>query len=117
MVSHAHIEDAVDRTRLALHGASPCAVASLQDGALEAVLDRRMTADDGKGLEQGMQDNVLTRLDFALTLEAPPKDAGAVAGDELRVSLLSRHVVCRSAPAPPRRVRLAPPRGRRGPTL
>ena len=76
--------------RLTLHSMAPCAVASLRDGWLEAGLDRRLSRDDEKGLMEGVKDNVLTRVSFALTAEhsAAPVPAAATP----HPTLLSRRV-------------------------
>lgn len=61
------IED--EEKRLALHVGQPHGVASLQNGWMEVMLDRMLSRDDGKGLGQGVSDNVLTRATFILQLE------------------------------------------------
>ncbi|CAD5233555.1 unnamed protein product [Bursaphelenchus xylophilus] len=47
----------------------PLGIASLKQGQLEIMLERRMSSDDGKGMEQGVEDNKKTESDFVFSLE------------------------------------------------
>lgn len=71
------------RTRLTLLSAQSQAVAALQPGALELVLDRRLQQDDNRGLGQGVTDNKRTESLYHLLLE----EGGGAWGSHL--SLLS----------------------------
>lgn len=55
--------------RLTLHTAQPHGAASLQNGWIEVMLDRRVSRDDGKGLGAGVRDNVLTVANFVLQVD------------------------------------------------
>ncbi|WAQ97699.1 MA2A1-like protein, partial [Mya arenaria] len=57
-------------SRLTLNTAQPHGAASLKDGWLEVMLDRSLSRDDGKGLGQGVSDNVVTSAQFVLHLES-----------------------------------------------
>lgn len=61
------IED--DSRRFTLHSAQPHGVSSLNSGWMEIMLDRKLSRDDGKGLGQGIFDNVPTTAEFVLHLE------------------------------------------------
>ena len=62
------IED--DEKRLTLHTAQPHGAASLQNGWMEVMLDRRVARDDDKGLGQGVLDNIFTIANFILQVES-----------------------------------------------
>ncbi|CAD5231315.1 unnamed protein product [Bursaphelenchus okinawaensis] len=47
----------------------PLGLASLQSGQFEIMLERRMSSDDGKGMEQGVYDNKKTESDFIFYVE------------------------------------------------
>ncbi|XP_060587072.1 alpha-mannosidase 2-like isoform X2 [Ruditapes philippinarum] len=55
--------------RLTLHTAQPHGAASLENGWMEVMLDRRVARDDDKGLGQGVLDNTLTVANFILQVE------------------------------------------------
>ncbi|NXY41705.1 MA2A1 mannosidase, partial [Ceuthmochares aereus] len=67
MTTMAYIQDV--GVRLTLHSAQSLGVASLKNGQLEVIMDRRLTQDDNRGLGQGVQDNKVTANIFRLLLE------------------------------------------------
>ncbi|KAM9507371.1 alpha-mannosidase 2 isoform 8-T8 [Guaruba guarouba] len=67
MTTMAYIQDA--GFRLTLHSAQSLGVASLKNGQLEVIMDRRLMQDDNRGLGQGVQDNKITANAFRLLLE------------------------------------------------
>uniref|UniRef100_A0A8B9IRY8 Mannosidase alpha class 2A member 1 n=1 Tax=Amazona collaria TaxID=241587 RepID=A0A8B9IRY8_9PSIT len=67
MTTMAYIQDA--GVRLTLHSAQSLGVASLKNGQLEVIMDRRLMQDDNRGLGQGVQDNKITANAFRLLLE------------------------------------------------
>ena len=67
MPAHAAIQDS--RARLTVLSEHAQGTASLEDGAIDVFLDRRLNQDDQRGLGQGVQDNVATRTRFRLVLE------------------------------------------------
>uniref|UniRef100_A0A672TQ59 mannosyl-oligosaccharide 1,3-1,6-alpha-mannosidase n=1 Tax=Strigops habroptila TaxID=2489341 RepID=A0A672TQ59_STRHB len=67
MTTMAYIQDA--GIRLTLHSAQSLGVASLKNGQLEVIMDRRLMQDDNRGLGQGVQDNKITANAFRLLLE------------------------------------------------
>ena len=77
--------------RFTVHSMAPCATASLQDGWIEAGLDRKLSKDDEKGLMEGVTDNVPTTVSFVLAAETSAAPIPAAAASH--PSLLSRRVV------------------------
>jgi hypothetical protein len=67
MPTHAAIED--DTYRLTILSEHSQGTASLLDGCIDVWLDRRLAQDDGRGLGQGVQDNVPTRTRLRVILE------------------------------------------------
>ncbi|KAH3804226.1 hypothetical protein DPMN_132508 [Dreissena polymorpha] len=67
MVTMMVIEDS--NTRLTLHSKQAHGVSSLTSGQFEVMLDRHTFRDDGRGLGQGVYDNVRVNSDFVLQLE------------------------------------------------
>ncbi|GMR56501.1 hypothetical protein PMAYCL1PPCAC_26696, partial [Pristionchus mayeri] len=67
MPGAAFIESAEER--LSLLGAQALGVASLKPGELEVMLERRLLQDDGRGLQQGVTDNLRTVSHFRLMVE------------------------------------------------
>ncbi|KAJ7544316.1 hypothetical protein O6H91_09G073800 [Diphasiastrum complanatum] len=59
-----------DGRRFSVHSRQAVGVASLKNGYLEMMLDRRLTRDDGRGLEQGVVDNHPTNVVFHLLIES-----------------------------------------------
>ncbi|KAE9620068.1 hypothetical protein Lal_00040230 [Lupinus albus] len=59
-----------DGQRFSVHSRQSLGVASLKDGWLEIMLDRRLVRDDGRGLGQGVMDNRVMNVVFHVTLEA-----------------------------------------------
>lgn len=55
--------------RFSIHSRQALGVASLMDGCLEVMLERRLTQDDNRGLGQGVMDNHPTNIVFNLLLE------------------------------------------------
>ena len=72
MPSAAFIED--DAKRISLLGRQALGVASLEPGWLEVILERRLSNDDDRGLQQGVRDNLLTESKFKLLIEPFTKD-------------------------------------------
>ncbi|XP_063674233.1 alpha-mannosidase 2x-like [Bolinopsis microptera] len=70
MPSTAFIQDS--ETRFSVLSSEPHGVASLKEGYLEVVLDRRNQKDDGRGLGQGLDDNVPTPARLRLLVEFGP---------------------------------------------
>lgn len=56
--------------RFSLHSRQSLGVASLQEGWLEIMLDRRLTRDDGRGLGQGVTDNRAMNVVFHILTES-----------------------------------------------
>ena len=72
MPTHASIEDSKQRlTVLSEHAQG---TASLRDGSIDVWLDRRLAQDDGRGLGQGVMDNVPTRTRLRVVLETEGYD-------------------------------------------
>lgn len=62
-----YIED--KETRLSIATSSPIGCASLREGQIEMMMDRRLNQDDNRGLGQGVLDNLPTRHTFKILLE------------------------------------------------
>ncbi|XP_074138044.1 alpha-mannosidase 2 [Sminthopsis crassicaudata] len=67
MTTMSYIQD--DGFRLTLLTAQSLGVASLKNGQIEVVMDRRLMQDDYRGLGQGVQDNKITANLFRILLE------------------------------------------------
>mmetsp|Transcript_15492 Transcript_15492/g.34828 ORF Transcript_15492/g.34828 Transcript_15492/m.34828 type:complete len:472 (-) Transcript_15492:79-1494(-) len=73
MPTHASIEDNTKRfTVLSEHAQG---TASLRNGAIDIWLDRRLQQDDGRGLGEGVMDNVLTRTRLRVLTERDVGDS------------------------------------------
>ncbi|MCO5588525.1 hypothetical protein L7F22_042482 [Adiantum nelumboides] len=80
--------------RFSIHSRQALGVASLKSGALEVMLDRRLTRDDDRGLGQGVLDNRPMDVTFHLLLESNITSLPRIAGSTPRVpSLLSHRVL------------------------
>ncbi|CAO4379303.1 unnamed protein product [Caenorhabditis nigoni] len=67
MSAGVYIED--DTTRLTIHSAQALGVSSLTSGQIEIMLDRRLSSDDNRGLQQGVRDNKRTIAHFRIVVE------------------------------------------------
>jgi alpha-mannosidase II len=67
MPQSSYIED--DKLRFNLLSSGPLGVSSLETSTLQVFLDRRLDQDDNRGMEQAMNDNVLTMNRFILLFE------------------------------------------------
>uniref|UniRef100_A0AC35UAH3 Alpha-mannosidase n=1 Tax=Rhabditophanes sp. KR3021 TaxID=114890 RepID=A0AC35UAH3_9BILA len=61
------IEDT--KQRLTVIGNQPLGASSLENGAIEIMLDRKLEKDDDRGLDEPMTDSLQTRSQFVLLLE------------------------------------------------
>eukprot|EP01127_Copromyxa_protea_P019990 TRINITY_DN6601_c0_g1_i1.p1 TRINITY_DN6601_c0_g1~~TRINITY_DN6601_c0_g1_i1.p1 ORF type:complete len:1153 (+),score=191.91 TRINITY_DN6601_c0_g1_i1:13-3471(+) len=68
MTTTAFIQD--QETRFSIHTRQPFGAASLFEGQVEVMLDRRLTHDDGRGLGQAVMDNVVVETTFHLSFES-----------------------------------------------
>ena len=71
--------------RVSLLTAQPHGVASLEPGWLEVMLDRHLLYDDGRGLEEGVQDIKPAVSEFLLMVEQRP-DGARRARDDVRTA-------------------------------
>ncbi|XP_051117304.1 alpha-mannosidase 2-like [Andrographis paniculata] len=69
MPSLAFMQDS-NGERFSVHTRQSLGVASLKNGWLEVMLDRRLVRDDGRGLGQGVMDNHPMNVVFHLTVES-----------------------------------------------
>ncbi|XP_034047853.1 alpha-mannosidase 2 [Thalassophryne amazonica] len=99
MSSSSFLQDA--SSRLSLLSAQSQAVASLQQGQLEVVLDRRLQQDDNRGLGQGVTDNKLTASHFSLLLESRKGGSQDVGGALVEQLSLLAHLTSLSLCHPP----------------
>ncbi|KAF8382424.1 aman-2 [Pristionchus pacificus] len=84
MPGAAFVESAEER--LSLMGAQALGVASLKPGELEVMLERRLLQDDGRGLQQGVMDNLRTVSHFRLMVE---RMGGERSAEDERMGFLS----------------------------
>eukprot|EP01128_Nolandella_sp_AFSM9_P011745 TRINITY_DN8673_c0_g1_i1.p1 TRINITY_DN8673_c0_g1~~TRINITY_DN8673_c0_g1_i1.p1 ORF type:complete len:1206 (-),score=136.11 TRINITY_DN8673_c0_g1_i1:152-3748(-) len=93
VTSQAFIQDLI--SRFTVHTDHPLAVASLHNGELELLLDRRLLRDDNKGVGQGITDNLPFEQRFLLSFEETPVAAemnqGARFPSQLSLALNRRH--------------------------
>ena len=59
-----------EQMRVNILSAQPLGAASLQTSSLQVFLDRRLDQDDNRGMEQAMNDNVLTSNKFLILFES-----------------------------------------------
>eukprot|EP00252_Welwitschia_mirabilis_P009727 TRINITY_DN2252_c0_g1_i1.p1 TRINITY_DN2252_c0_g1~~TRINITY_DN2252_c0_g1_i1.p1 ORF type:complete len:525 (+),score=82.78 TRINITY_DN2252_c0_g1_i1:173-1576(+) len=69
MPSFAFLQDDFHATRFSVHSRQSLGVASLKNGWLEIMLDRRLVRDDGRGLGQGVMDNRPVNVVFHFLVE------------------------------------------------
>ncbi|CAG0917255.1 unnamed protein product [Notodromas monacha] len=67
MAASAYVEDI--SWRFTVLAQQPAGVSSQDSGALEIILDRRLSRDDDRGLGQGVMDTVFTEADFRILIE------------------------------------------------
>lgn len=67
MSAGVYIED--DASRMTIHSAQALGVSSLASGQVEIMLDRRLSSDDNRGLQQGVRDNKRTVAHFRIVIE------------------------------------------------
>ncbi|KAF1751587.1 hypothetical protein GCK72_018141 [Caenorhabditis remanei] len=67
MSAGVYIED--DASRMTIHSAQALGVSSLASGQIEIMLDRRLSSDDNRGLQQGVRDNKRTVAHFRIVIE------------------------------------------------
>lgn len=84
MPTHASIED--KQTRLTVLSEHAQGTASLQDGAIDVFLDRRLLKDDGRGLAQGVRDNVITRTRLRVVMERQDFNVATDGGGEFQIT-------------------------------
>ncbi|XP_075993471.1 alpha-mannosidase 2 isoform X2 [Genypterus blacodes] len=99
MSSASFLQDA--SSRLSLLSAQSQGVASLRQGELEVVLDRRLHQDDNRGLGQGITDNKLTAARFHMLLEDRGGGAKQVGGGSVSHLSLLAHLSSLSLSHPP----------------
>ena len=88
MTSVVHIED--ENTRLSLISTQPHGTTSAASGQVEAMLDRRLSLDDGRGLGEGVLDNQPTSSRFLILLERRKEVIGQTFDDtQIYPSLVS----------------------------
>lgn len=80
--------------RFSVHSRQSLGVASLNDGWLEIMLDRRLVRDDGRGLGQGVTDNRATNVIFHILVESNVSSTKIPVSDPLPLnpSLLSHRI-------------------------
>ncbi|EOY03246.1 hypothetical protein QUC31_017797 [Theobroma cacao] len=79
--------------RFSVHSRQSLGAASLKEGWLEIMLDRRLVRDDGRGLGQGVMDNRVMNVVFHLLLESNISTSNSVSNSlPLSPSLLSHRV-------------------------
>uniref|UniRef100_A0A1J3DE71 Alpha-mannosidase n=2 Tax=Noccaea caerulescens TaxID=107243 RepID=A0A1J3DE71_NOCCA len=79
--------------RFSVHSRQSLGVASLKDGWLEIMLDRRLVRDDGRGLGQGVMDNRAMTVVFHLLAESNISQSDSVSNLNPRNPSLLSHLV------------------------
>ncbi|KAF3535028.1 hypothetical protein F2Q69_00018832 [Brassica cretica] len=79
--------------RFSVHSRQSLGVASLKDGWLEIMLDRRLVRDDGRGLGQGVMDNRAMTVVFHLIAESNISISDSVSNSSPRNPSLLSHLV------------------------
>eukprot|EP00980_Cylindrotheca_fusiformis_P004845 scaffold1034_cov127-Cylindrotheca_fusiformis.AAC.26 len=87
MPTHASIEDG--KRRLTILSEHAQGTASLKEGSIDIWLDRRLAQDDGRGVGQGVQDNVPTRTRLRIVIEEEGYDTGE---DEFEITPLCKQM-------------------------
>lgn len=62
-------------TRFNLLTGQPLGATSPKSGSIDIFMDRKLLQDDNRGLGQGVQDNLRTKLQFKLLFEPVPREA------------------------------------------
>ncbi|CAF1697473.1 unnamed protein product [Brassica oleracea var. botrytis] len=78
--------------RFSVHSRQSLGVASLEDGWLEIMLDRRLVRDDGRGLGQGVMDNRPMTVVFHLLVDSNISQADSVSNPSLLSHLVGAHL-------------------------
>ncbi|KAH0460898.1 hypothetical protein IEQ34_008473 [Dendrobium chrysotoxum] len=91
MPSLAFLQDTLGR-RFSVHSRQSLGAASLKDGWLEIMLDRRLVNDDGRGLGQGVMDNRPMNVVFHILMESNVSVLPSTKNLTLQPSILSHSV-------------------------
>ncbi|CAH8361155.1 unnamed protein product [Eruca vesicaria subsp. sativa] len=78
--------------RFSVHSRQSLGVASLEDGWLEIMLDRRLVRDDGRGLGQGVMDNRAMTVVFHLLVDFNISQVDSVSNPSLLSHLVGAHL-------------------------
>ncbi|XP_019058935.1 PREDICTED: alpha-mannosidase 2 [Tarenaya hassleriana] len=79
--------------RFSVHSRQSLGVASLKEGWLEIMLDRRLVRDDGRGLGQGVMDNRAMNVVFHLLVESTISHTDLSSSPHPKTPSLLSHVV------------------------
>ncbi|MQL78200.1 hypothetical protein Taro_010645 [Colocasia esculenta] len=92
MPSLAFLQD-IDGHRFSVHSRQSLGAASLKNGWLEIMLDRRLVQDDGRGLGQGVMDNRPMNVIFYIHTESNISSVASISSSSpLQPSLLSHRI-------------------------